>query len=266
LYGSHPYSRPILGTREAIDRVTVDHLREFHDRYYQPENAVLVVAGDVGREAFDRIDRILGGPARQTDPLKVGEDRPTVRPASRVRRSKGETPRLLMAMPGPAATGKDYAPLRVVAAVLGLGRTSRLYRSLVDEAQYLASVSVDVTETVLGGALLVSAEALPGISLDRIEESILNQLDLLAKQPPSDEELARARRLMKSDWVFSHQHAHQLASTTAVALGLFGTSFLADHLQALQTVSPEAVQRAARHYLCPREVGVTGWSHSGLSG
>jgi zinc protease len=262
LYGGHPYSKPILGTHGTVKRITLERLREFHERFYTPENAVLVIAGDVGRDALDKVALEFGHLSPGAGAPSAAPASPVPRAASRLRRSKGEISRLLLAMPGPAATEEDFASLRLAAGVLGLGRASRLHRKLVDEDPMLSSVSVDVTETLVGGAFLVAAEVLPGVGESQVDESIRRELEELAESPPSEEELSRVKRLVFNDWVFSHQQTHQRATTAAVAIGLFGDGYLMNQLRALRRAVPADIRRVSATYLRPADVGITGWSRA----
>jgi zinc protease len=260
LYGEHPYGASILGNRHTIAAHSADQLGEFHECFYTPDNAVLVVAGDVGPEAVRRVEQAFGDLGSSSPKGGDRRESPRFSRASRIRRSRGDLSRLLLALPGAAATEVDYAHLRLVAAILGAGRTSRLHRRLVDEDQLLVSVSVDITETLHRGALLVSAEVFPGVDEGGVEERILEELDGLVETAPGQEELERSKRLLLADWVFSHQQTHQRATTAAIALGLFGEHHLQRHLQQLEAASTEDVHRTAKVYLRPLDRGVTGWS------
>jgi zinc protease len=261
LFRGHPYGRPVLGNRRELRATGRQHLARFQRRFYRPDNAVLVVAGDVAPgEALAAVERFLGG-------LPAGADRragatPTVRPEGvvRLRRHKGEVPRLLLALPAPPGDHPDHPQVRLLLALLGSGRSSRLYRELVDEGQLCSSVHVDLTEGVDASHLSIGAELVPGIDPLRVEGELRRVLGDLVLRPAAAEEVERARQVALADWVMHHERVEQQALSLAVALALFDAEHLDRQLQRLLAAGPEDLHRAARRYLIPRLGSVMGWS------
>jgi zinc protease len=262
LYGAHPYGRRILGTRESLRRVEREVLREHHRRYYRPGNGVLVIAGDIDGSALGRVERHFGHlPADWESPRS--ESLPPARfPEGllRVVQHKGDTPRILLVLPAPAAVNPDYAPLRLLLTVLAGGRASRLQRKLVDEEQICSSVSAGLTETVLPGAASIAAEVMPGVEPSRVEERILDEVERLASQPPSAQEVERARAVLLSDWVFGHERIDQRAFLAGLAETLFDSRYPLRHLERLGACLPSDLPELVHRYLRPAISGVLGWS------
>ena len=92
-------------------------------------------------------------------------------------KGQGGVARLLCAVRGPAFRDREYPVMRLLAAMLGAGRASRLNRSLVEEARFCAVVSVEMTETLGAGALLVAAEVIPGVHHETVEQLLMEELD-----------------------------------------------------------------------------------------
>jgi zinc protease len=260
LFGGHPYGRPVLGTAEELGAIGRDELAAFHSRYYRPDNAVLVVAGDLGADALGTVERALGGlPAGGHGRAPVTEP---AYPAGldRLERRKGEVPRLLLSLPAPPGGHPDHAPLRLLVSLLGAGRTSRLHRALVDEGQLCVWVSADLSENQGSGQITLGAEVVPGAAPAVVEAELLRQLDLLAAEPPGEEELARAKQVALADWVFGHERVHQQALAAGFALALFDLEHLERELERLSAVGPERLLDVADRYLRPERGGVLGWS------
>ena len=261
-YGDHPYARPVLGRRASLERIGRDDLEEFHRRHYRPDNAVLVVAGDIGEEAFGVIEssfRSFGESAGGR--AVVGGERPL--PISQVGRRiehrRGELARLLVALPAPSADAPAYAPLRVVLTALAGGRTSHLHRLLMEEHRLCSSVGAEIDETVGPGVAMLACELLPGAAPAAVEELLLGELERLAGSGLAPGETARARRLLVADWVFSRETVSQEALAAATGMALFDVDHERLHLDRIESCSQDELDRAAAVHLAPDGL-VIGWS------
>ena len=261
LFGDHPYGRPVLGTRDELLATDAAVLRSFHDRFYRPDNAVLVVGGDVGDEALEAVEATLGTVPAGAE-TRAGFSPPGTLPTAleRVERRKGEVARLILALPAPAASHPDHPALRLATTVLGGGRTSRLHRSLVDEEQICVFISADTSEGMDSSQVTVVAEVVPGVEPARVEARILEHLAELPAKPPSPEEVDRAKRIAHADWVFGHEKVHQQALSVGMALTLFDLDHLDRQIEGLLAASTEHMLDAASRYLRPETGGVLGWS------
>lgn len=269
LFPRHPYGKPVLGRRQDLRRTNAETLRAFHQTSYRPENAVLVLAGSIGDDAIARTAGAFGtGPDPAGDAARPGvaaarrpsRSAPRNRAGQRVVRRAGEAPRLLMGMRGPAGNDPDQPLIDLLLAVLATGRSSRLQRKLVDGGQLCAFAGAQIAETIDPGAILLSAEVLPGVEPERVEEQMIATLTHLAHEPPSRAEIRRARRMLIADWIFAHERVHQQAVTTAMAMALFDAGHPLRQAERLLTASPEALHRAANRWLDPARGTVIGWS------
>jgi zinc protease len=261
-YGPHAYARPVLGRRESLRRIGRDELAGFHDRHYRPDRAVLVVAGDVGEEAFAAIEERfppVAAAAAETLPATVpGAGPPPRASGRRIELRRGELARLMVALPSPPASEPGYGPLRVVLTTLAGGRCSRLHRLLVEELRLCSSVGAEIDETVGPGVALLACELLPGASPAEVEARLLDELERLADGGPTVEEAARARRLLVADWAFARETVGQEALATATAIALFDPAHEGRHLQSIGGCSSGELRHAAARL---RPTGaVIGWS------
>ncbi|HEX6201827.1 MAG TPA: insulinase family protein, partial [Thermoanaerobaculia bacterium] len=263
LFGDHPYGRPVLGTRAELLATGRADLAAFHAAAYRPSNAVLVVAGDVGEEAFAAVEEAFGGVADR--PVgAVAEARPVAPAAAgprRVEQRMGELPRLMLAFRVPPASHPDHALLRVASVVLGSGRASRLQRLLVDEEELCATAAADIGESVEPASFTVSCELVPGAEPARVEALVAGEIAALAsgERPPSPAELARARRVTAADWVFGHERVHQQALAAGFVLALFDLGHFEREMEhALAAPAGEIAAAAGRHL--DLSAAVVGWS------
>jgi zinc protease len=264
LFDGHPYGRPVLGTRDELLATDGAVLRDFHSRFYRPDNAVLVVAGDIGDEgdeALEAIERTLGSLPAGAAPRR-GPTPPTVLPTSleRLERRKGEVARLLIALPAPAGSHPDHPALRLASTLLGDGRTSRLQHALVEEEQLCVWAAADLSEGLDASLLTLAAEVVPGVEPARVEARVLELIADVCRRPPGEEELERCRQMAVADWVFGHEKVHQQAVSAGLAMALFDLEHLDRHLEQLLATGTDRLLEVADRYLRPERGGVVGWS------
>lgn len=260
LFRGHPYGVPVLGTE--ADLATIDRvgLADFHRRYYHPANALLVVAGDLGADTADRVTAAFGDlPAAQIERARVA-DPAALDGARRIERRHGEVGRILLALPAPPCEHPDHAGLRLLATLLGGGRTSRLHRALVDVGQLCLAASCGLAEAEIAAHLACSFEVLPDGDPAEVERRLEAELADLRDRPIADAELERAKQILLADWVFQQERIHQQAITAALALAQ-GDLEQPEKLvrRALECDGAE-LQRLARRYLDPRAGSVCGIS------
>jgi zinc protease len=268
LFAGHPYGRPVLGRREELTATGRSDLAAFHQRFYRPDNAVLVVAGDVDDGALEAVGKTFGrvepagGAGGPGSHRRAGVSPPAAVPSSllRVTRNKGEVARLLLALPAPRATEPEHAVLRLATTLLGGGRTSRLHRALVDEEQLCVWVSADLSEGLDASQVMVAAEVVPGVEPAHVEDRVLALIAGLRESPPSPEELDRAKRVATADWVFGHEKVHQQALSVGLALTLFDLDHVDRQLDGLTAAGIDEVCEVAERSLRPEAGGVLGWS------
>jgi zinc protease len=265
-FPSHPYGRPVIGTRDQLASIDAQVLGAFHRRFYRPTGAVISVVGDVDVEAAHAAVAERFGDLGRSDHDGDLEARPPVAVDDgfagmrRVERRHGELARLLVALPAPAAGHDDHPILRLLLAILGSGRSSRLQRALVDDGQSCVWVSTDVHDSLDPGIATVAAEAVPGADPAAIEAEVCGQLARLVAEPPSADEIARAQRMLFADRLFGHEKVDQQSFLLATSLALFDLDFPARYLKRLFSATAEDLLRVASLYLRPERRSVVGWS------
>lgn len=191
----HPYHWPVIGSMEDLEAATLDDVTAFFRTYYAPNNASLVVAGDVRVDAVRRlVERYFGEIPRGPEPPRVTAPDPTLAaPRVLVMEDDVQLPRLYMAWHSPPALTAGDAAMELLATLLANGRSSRLYRRLVYEAQVAQDVAAYQDEGRLGGGFHVIVTARPDIPLGRLEEVVREELARLAEEGPEAAELESAR-------------------------------------------------------------------------
>lgn len=189
----HPYSWTVIGEMEDLNAAELDDVHEWFKNYYGAANAVLVLAGDIdAATAREKVEKYFGhipsGPPvqRQQEWIakRTGEHRQTVE--DRVPQA-----RVYLTWNTPGWGTEETAYLDLTTDVLALGKNSRLYKRLVYEEQIASSVSSSIYPREIGGQVTITATALPGKDLGRIEEIVREELAKYLKEGPESGELAR---------------------------------------------------------------------------
>ena len=251
----HPYSWPVIGSQEDLDAASIEDVKAFFRRFYSPSNASVSIAGDFdGAEVIRLVERYFGdipaGPAiHRLERLGT-----TIRGEARLDViDKVPLPRLYLVWPAPPAFDGDEAPLDILATVLGDGKSSRLYRSLVYDKQIARDVGVWNHAQEIAGEFMIQVTASPGHTLDEIQVVVEEELERIRREPPSDKEVARAFNRIESLHVMQLEHigghggvADQLNYYNMLAgdPGIINTDILR-----YGAVSPEDATRVAGKYL-----------------
>jgi zinc protease len=258
LFTHHPYGIPIIGWEDEIQGLTRADAIAFHDRFYTPNNATLVVAGDVTPEEVRRLaDEHYGRLARRAEPPpRRRPQEPPQRAERRVRLAdpRVEQPSVQRHWRAPSyARGEpgEAEALDVLSQMLGGGATSRLYRSLVVDrklAAYAASwyggTAVDETR------FSIWASPLPGVAFEEVEAAAEAVIRTLVDQGVAEAELERAKTRLVADAVYAQDNQSTLARYFGVTLSTGGrVEDLLGWPARIAAVTAEDVVRAARRHL-----------------
>jgi zinc protease len=264
-FGDHPYGRSVLGSAETLARVGPEELAAFHRRFYGPDNAILVLAGDVEPAVLGEVERRFGhlpargrNPPRPQQPAAGGSA--AERPSRRLERRFGDVARCMVMLPAPSSPSAEHAALRFVMAVLAVGRASRLQRALVDEGELCSWIHADISDSGDAAAVSFAFELLPGVAPERAEEALWRELAALVSRPVGEEEAARVRRVLLADWYFGHESIHQQAIGTGAGMCLFALGHAEQLLQ--QTLATEVARlpELAARWLDRERGACVGWS------
>jgi zinc protease len=264
-FRAHPYRHPTIGWLPDLRSMTRDDLYGHYRRYYVPNNATLVVAGDVDPDdVFRRVERTLGpipaGPEPPrvsiVEPPQLGERRVVVeRP--------GTTAYLKLVWHAPAAADPDFFPMLVLDAILtgakGLNlwssfrgappqRKARLYTSLV-ERSLASSVSGALVPTAEPFLYAISLTAMQGVPLSTLEAAALDAIQQVCTEGVSEEETARARRQLRARFVFENDSVTNIAHQLGYFETVTGPGFFPDLQSRVDRVTAAQVSEVARRRL-----------------
>jgi zinc protease len=249
---AHPYRWPIIGWMSDIVRINRAELRAFYDTYYLPNNAIVVIAGDVrAPAALAMVRRHFAGVQRGPAPPPVTAVEPPAIDERRlvVRREQAQLPVVNIAWHVPSHTSPDAPALELLSTLLSSGRASRLYQKLVYEKRMVLGAGGDYSYFSLDPSLFwFYAAPLPGQAPEAVEQALLAEVERLKQEVVPEEELARARNQIEASFVWQQDSVFSRAS----ALGRFemlGSWRLFDgYLPRLRAVTAADLQRVARTY------------------
>ncbi len=249
----HNYGKSVIGSLADIEKVPIDRLAAFYRKYYQPDNAVLVLAGQFDEaKALAWVAETCGAIPRPTRKLDATY---TVEPAQDGERyvelkRVGENPAIVMLWHAPALSHPDSAALEVLGGIMsggGRGGTGRLYKALVDNKKAL-SARMGYEELHDPGFVMVQAGLSKDQSLEDARKAIIDTVAGVVSEPPTKEEVERekARILQSMEQRMNNSQQAALGLSEMIASGDWRLFFL--NYDQIKSVTPEDVVRVAKLY------------------
>ena len=251
----HPYSWPVIGSMEDLSAASLADVVEFFKAYYAPNNASLVVAGDIEIEATRRlVEKWFGGIPRGPDvPPLVPVPASLAEVKRKTITDKVQLPRLYMAWHTPAFYAPGDAAMDMVSSLLTGGKNSRLYRRLVYEMQIAQDVNAAQMSRALGGMFLVVATARPGQSIEKIQAVIDEEIEKMKQAPPEAREMTRALNQIEAQFYRNMERTGSFGGKADLLNGYYFATGMPDYfeedLARYRAISPTDVQSAASRYL-----------------
>ncbi|GAB4387782.1 MAG: pitrilysin family protein [Thermodesulfovibrionales bacterium] len=257
----HPYHWPVIGWMPDLESIGPRDLRDYYEKYYCPNNAFIVVAGDVEPgEVFRLAGEYFGGlepcpPAESfvtAEPPQDGERRVLLR-------KEAQLPYVEAAYRVPSIPHEDSFALDVLAGILSGGKSSRLYRSLVYEKKIALSAYAQYSGTQVDPYLFfLGGTAAPGREARELEEALYEEVEAIKKEPPTEFELEKAKNQVEASFVMG-QDSIQFQAQVVGQFEILGDWRLKDrYLEGIRAVTARDIQRVADKYLTKenRTVGV----------
>jgi zinc protease len=250
-YEWHNYGKSTIGARSDVENVPIDRLQAFYRKYYQPDNAVLVVAGKIDEaKAIGLVQKYFGKipkPDRKLPPIYTVEPTQDGERTVTVRRV-GDIQMLMTGYHVPAGPHPDYAALQILSTVLTDEPSGRLYKALVDtkKATSVFGLSFPTKEP---GYMIFASEIPKDKSIDEALAVKIETVENFGKNAPTKEEVERAKLQAAKDFelMMANPERAALELSEWIAQGDWRLMFL--NRDRLQKVTPEDVQKVAQKYL-----------------
>lgn len=251
-YKAHPYGEPVVGHMSDLETMTRSEAKVFFDKYYAPSNLTIAIVGDVDPDEVRKLaeiyfGRISGGskpdPVETVEPGQLGERRVTVEDPAQ--------PFVLIGYHKPGINHPEYAVFDALTDILGVGRTSRLYKSLVKDRQIAVSASAfqGMPGDKYPGLFLFYAVPARGHTPAACEEAIYEEIEKLRTELVSQEDLEKAKTRARAGLIRALASNRGLASQLTfyeVVTGDWRNLF--QQLDRINKVTVEDIQRVAREY------------------
>ncbi len=264
LFKGHPYERYPLGNPQDVQNLTCDDLFAFHMNWFAPQNMVLAVVGDIS--ASDTIKtcfNFLGGIPPVKTPPKATESNEIRAPGSfkqvNDHREKAQA-MMCLGWLGPRIGNPDYAPMKVLNAILGGGMSARFFMKIRNKSSLAYAVQGVFPSRMDGGAFCAVIGTDPG-KVEKVKEIILGEISDIAANGIPPEELDRAVSYVSGQFALDHGACLKIANYLAwfERIGV-GYGYDRKYLQEVKAVTVEDIKRVARLYLSPKNalLAVTG--------
>jgi len=260
-FKSHPYQWPVIGWMSDLQQITRNDLWEYYRSRYIPNNAFIIVGGNVDvASTMEMIRREFGsiprGPELREltagEPEQLGERRVTVT-------KEAELPYVFSAYKAPNILHEDSYALDVLSVVLSGGKSARIYKSLIDEQRIALSAGASYANTYRYPFLFyLYGTPLPGNSIETLENALYKEVEKIIEHPPSDREMAKAKNQIEAEFIMDQDSVFYQAMILA-QFEMLGDWTLKDrYLDGIRRVLAEDVQRVAAQYLVKekRTVGI----------
>lgn len=249
-YVYHPYHWTPIGFMNDIQTWDIKDIKDFHKTYYQPSNAILMVTGDVepkdvfkiAKEKFGNIINKVKIPEfKFVEPEQNGAKRVIIHKES-------EVEMLALTFHIPNFQHEDQIVLSMISEILYSGKSSRLYKKLVEEKELVNSVYAYNMENIDPGLFIFIATCNPDVKAEDVEKELLEQIELIKNEKVDKKEIQKIKINTKADFIYS------LESSTSVA-NLFGSYLVRGDLtplltyeQNIEKITQERVQEVAQKY------------------
>ncbi len=249
-YKDHPYQWATIGkSLKHIEDASIDDVKAFFQKHYNPANAIMVVGGDVKLEDIKRLSEKWFGniPALKKSGRKLPVEQPQTEERKETVRANVPLDALYKVFHMPARADEGYYAVDLISDILSRGNSSRLFRDLVKEKKLFSEINAYHTGSMDAGLFVVEGKPLPGVSMDTAEEAIWAELERMKDEAVSDQELTKVKNKMESTMVFSEMSLLDKAMNLAYFELLGDAEKLNSETSKYLAVTSEEIQKQARH-------------------
>ena len=250
-YIYHPYHWTPIGFMDDILNWTIEDIRQFHKTYYQPKNAIIVVAGDIDPDAvfaaaknhFEKIPNCCDIPkVHQKEPAPDGPKRVVIHKES-------EVDIVAITFPIPDYTDPDQPALSALSELLSHGKSSRLISELVDKKKMVNQIYAYNMELKDPGVFLFLAVCNPGIKAEDVEKEFWAQIEKIKKEGVGKEEIEKVKVNTRADFIFGMENSSHVADLFGSYLARGDIRPLLHYEENIDRLTPETVREVTKKYL-----------------
>jgi predicted Zn-dependent peptidase len=257
LFEKHPYKDPNVGYMEDLDAATLEEFKQFFEIYYKPNNATLVVAGDIDISETKKMIQDYFGPIPAGE--EVTRNFPQEEPITETIEATAydsniQIPAILLGYRTPGMTERDAYVLDMVSSVLSDGKSSRLYKKLVDEQKQALEVAAVNLAQKDYGQYVVFALPLAETPLDTLVSEIDEEITKLQTELISQREYEKLQNKFENRFVNSNSSVAGIAGSLATYQMLYGnTDLINEEIDIYRSITREEIRDVAKKYLNPNQ-------------
>ena len=251
----HPYHWTPIGFMDDILNWSIEDIRNFHKIYYQPKNAIVIVAGDIEpQEVFDAAKKHFEKLPNCCDIPKVHQvEPPQDGPKRVILHRDSEVEIVAIAFHIPNFQDPDQPALSALSELLSSGKSSRLVADLVNDKKMVNQVYAYNMELKDPGIFLFMAVCNPGVKAEEVEKEFWKQIEAIKEKGVSDEELKKVKVNTKADFIFSMENSSNVADLFGSYLARGDIKPLLHYEENIDKLKPEDIQTVAKKYLNPEK-------------
>lgn len=251
-FNNHPYRWPVIGWMSDLKGLNPEDLINHYQTYYAPNNAVIIIVGDVRKEEIvSNVTAAFGGIPSGTEKktAKIEEDEQRGERRFYVKK-EAELPFIFSAYKAPGIKHEDGFALDVLGSILSDGKSSRLYHSLVYEQRIALSAWAGYEGLHKDPFLfLTGATAAFGKNIEDVEKAINDEIEKIKKEPPSGREVQKAKNQVEASFIMGQDSIYMQAKMLGTFEMIGGWRLWDKYIEGIRKVSPEDVRRVAEKYL-----------------
>lgn len=250
-YLAHPYGQPTIGWMSDIEALTRTKAERFFHAYYGPQSAIVAIVGDIDPTAtIDLVERYFGNIKPGLKPAPVTAEEPKQAGERRIELVADSESTLMIGFHKPAINAADDYVFDIITSILGQGRTSRLYKKLVVEKQIATDIGVfDAPGSRYPNLLVLNATPRAPHTVQEVETTILEELEMLKKEPVTPRDLQRVLNKLE------YEEARRMGTNGGLARNLTeyeavsgNWRYMVDYRRKVTAVTAADIQRVAREY------------------
>ena len=257
MFEKHPYRHIPIGEMDHLDAATLDEFIAFNEKFYVPNNAVLVVAGDFEMEEAKKMiaNYFSEIPRGEEIEVQTFEETPISEPITAEAFDKNiQVPALFTAYRIPKKTTRDSRVLDMISTYLSDGKSSKLYRKLVDEKKMSLQVAAFNMSMEDYGLYVILSLPVGSTELAAIRDEIDEEVDKIQNELISEKDYQKLLNKFESDFVSSNSSVEGIANSLAEYYAIYGdTNLINSEIDIYRSISREEVRAAAKKYLNPNQ-------------
>ncbi len=253
LFKNHPYKDPNIGYMKDLDAATLEEFNEYFDEYYAPNNATMVVAGDINIEKTKKLIKDYFGPipkGNEVTRTRVKEEPIKETVTDTFYDPNIQLPMMILAWRTPGMKEKDAYVLDMISTVLSEGKSSRLYKKMVDDKKQALQVAAFNLPMEDYGGYAIYSLPMGDTSLETLTKSIDEEISKLQNEKISEREFQKLQNTFENRYVNSNSSVSGIAESLATDNVLYGnTNLINKEIEIYRSITPEDIKRVANEYL-----------------